>query len=150
MSIEDQIAALESMPTPALAARYEELYGKPPRCRHRRWLQKRIAHRIQEIKFGGLSVTARARLESLIAELDLPLGREDKPQHKRGDGAPTPGTTLVREWRGRQIRVRVMGRNDFEWNGQRFRSLTAVVRAATGMHASGPQWFGLVKARVRA
>ena len=84
-----------------------------------------------------------------MAELNLPFGREETQAQRRRDGAVTPGTTLVRTWRGRQIRVHVL-EDGFEWDGQRFGSLTAVAKAVTGSHVSGPAWFGLTKPRIRA
>ncbi|WP_159126428.1 DUF2924 domain-containing protein, partial [Klebsiella pneumoniae] len=40
-------------------------------------------------------------------------------------------------------RVLVRGPNDFEYQGQRFKSLTAIARHITGTPWSGPAFFGL-------
>ena len=138
LGIEEQIAELEHMSTPDLAARFEELHGKPPRCRYRRWLQKRIAWKMQEHAYGGLSRTAIARLESIVAELDLPFGREEKIQQTRENGALSPGTTLCRRWRDQDVRVQVLDGGAFECDGVRYQSLSAVANAVTGSHVSGP------------
>jgi hypothetical protein len=145
MSIESEIAALDGMSTAELARRYTELHGRRPRTRHRRWLQKRIGYRLQEIKFGGLSMTAKRRLDELIAELGLPFDREDKPRPRGRNGALTPGMTLTREYRGEQIHVEVLAGGEFEWRGERFKSLSAVARAVTGQHLSGPRFFAIAR-----
>ena len=72
----DEIRELRAMPVPELVARYEAAFGKPPRTKHREHLWRRIAWKIQEQRFGGLSSTAKGRLDELIAELDVPLARQ--------------------------------------------------------------------------
>ena len=55
---------------------------------------------------------------------------------------PLPGTVLTRQYRGRLIEVTVLP-NGFEWEGQVFKSLTAVAKAVTGSHWNGFLFFGL-------
>ncbi len=55
---------------------------------------------------------------------------------------PMPGAVLMRSYRGRAIEVRVLDEG-FEYDGQRFRSLTAVAKAVTGSHWNGYDFFGL-------
>ena len=53
-----------------------------------------------------------------------------------------PGARLVREWRGQSHTVIVL-EDGFEWQGKRWRSLSAIAREITGAHWSGPRFFGL-------
>jgi hypothetical protein len=53
-----------------------------------------------------------------------------------------PARCLHREYKGRQIRVLIVN-NGFEYEGQLFKSLTAVANAITGSHVNGFQFFGL-------
>ena len=53
-----------------------------------------------------------------------------------------PGSKLVREWRGRTHKVIVL-EDGFEWKGTRWRSLSVIARKITGVHWSGPRFFGL-------
>jgi hypothetical protein len=55
---------------------------------------------------------------------------------------PAPGTKLVREWGGEEYMVTVLA-DGFEWQGRRFKSLSAAVRAITGAHWNGWRFFGL-------
>ena len=51
---------------------------------------------------------------------------------------------LVRQWRGHTHTVLVT-ENGFEYDGQRYRSLTVIAERITGAHWSGPRFFGLTK-----
>ena len=54
-----------------------------------------------------------------------------------------PGATLLRDWGGRTWRVEVIADGSFEWDGRRWRSLSAIARAITGTSRNGPAFFGL-------
>jgi Protein of unknown function (DUF2924) len=152
-TISEEIAELRAMDVPSLVARYEAVFGRAPRVKHREWLWKRIAWKIQEKRFGGLSEVAKRRLDELIAEIDLPLGEATRTVTGRLASAakrcqPAVGTTITREWRGREICVRVL-ENGFEHDGVVYRSLSAVACAITQSHWNGRLFFGLSKERNR-
>ncbi len=149
-TITEEIQELRAMPVPDLVARYEAAFGKPPRVKHREWLWRRIAWKLQEQRFGGLSEVAKRRLDELIAELDLPLHGARVGRGQLGGrgrpGDPPIGTTLSRVWKGTEIRATAV-EGGWEYEGVVYRSLSAAVKAITGSHASGPAWFGLTKRR---
>jgi hypothetical protein len=66
-----EIAALSDLRLRDLSDRYEDLFGEPPRSRNRDYLKKRIAYRLQELAFGGLSDAAKRRIEELAATTPL-------------------------------------------------------------------------------
>ena len=135
------IAELREMDVPALVAEYEAVYGKPPRVKHRDWLWRKIAWKVQEARYGGLSSVAKRRLDELIAELDVPL--EAQPRKVvRKTGEPRIGTTVTREWKGSEIAATRV-ETGWEHDGVVYRSLSAVAKAVTGSHWSGPAFFGL-------
>lgn len=53
-----------------------------------------------------------------------------------------PGMTLQREYKGKTISVKVLDVG-FSYNGERFKSLTAVAQAITGKHWNGFHFFNL-------
>ena len=149
-SIPQEIAALRAMAVPELVERYEDVFGRPPRVKHRDWLWRRIAWKIQEQRFGGLSQVAKRRLDELIAEFELPLGQRTvngKVARPR-PGDPPLGTTLTRVWKGQNVRTTAVD-GGWEHDGVVHRSLSAVAKAVTGSHWNGRLFFGL-KSRRRA
>jgi hypothetical protein len=151
MDIPREIEKLRAMKVPGLVERYREVFDKEPRVKHKAWLWKRIAWKIQEQKYGGLSRAAQRRLEELIAEIDLPIkehqrsvtGAKLRPEKL---GEPMVGTILVRKWREQEIRVVVL-ENGYEWNDVVYRSLSAVAKAVTGSHWNGRLFFRLTERR---
>lgn len=144
-----QITELETMSRPELQARWRELLGtEPPAGYRRETLFRRLAYRVQELAFGGLSEATRARLREHLEPADgldadtSEVARLER--RRRRDGMPVAGTRLAREWRGRRHEVTVVP-GGFEFAGRRYRSLSAVARAITGAHWNGPAFFGLRK-----
>ena len=148
MNLRVVINTLQSLSTAELAAEYEGLFGRKPRCRSPVWMRKRIAYQAQVAAYGGLSGPARAELERVAAEVRLPdaatRGHVGGNKAKRSNGQPSPGTVLQREWRGQQIRVEVLP-DGFAWNGDSYGSLSAVAKAITGAKWNGRLFFGLTK-----
>ncbi len=57
---------------------------------------------------------------------------------------PSAGSFLRRWYKGREVIVRVL-ESDFEYESQRFRSLSAIAKQVTGDHWNGLLFFGLVR-----
>ena len=149
-AIED-IEALLAMSVGELVDLYESLWGRPPRSKNKDYLRKRIAWKREEARTGGLSKKAKARLEELIAELEIDWGQPKGAvtgtleRAKKAAATLSLGTTIRRQWRGRDIVVLVRDDGRFEHEGQVYASLTGLAKAATGQHISGPAFFGLKK-----
>ncbi len=144
-SIPQEIAALHAMAVPELVERYEAVFGKPPRVKHREHMWRRIAWKVQEQRFGGISEVAKRRLDELIAELDLPLSKERTVRGRlTRAGDPVLGTTLSRAWKGHEVHATAV-EGGWEHEGVVYRSLSAVAKAITGSHWSGPLFWGLSK-----
>jgi hypothetical protein len=78
------------------------------------------------------------RLEATRVQLE-DLANGDAPPRTT---SPKPGTTLLRKWNGTTHTVQVL-EDGFEYRGQRFPSLTKAAAAISGLHRSGPAFFGL-------
>lgn len=144
VNVPDQIAALQIATVPELAARYVDAFGHPPRSRNAAWLRKRLVHQLQVAAYGGLPRVAREALDKLMAEITIPNAAAATPPAP-ADAAPRPNSVLMREWRGQQVRVLVADDGQFEWDGRRFGSLSAVAFAITGARWNGKLFFGLVE-----
>jgi len=140
-----RIAKLQQMSTAQLRAQWRQVMGEEPRSHNRQWMFKRLAWAIQALEYGGLSERAKQRLEELLpfAEVWMPLGRKAFPRGPSTNGkALTTGTIIVRDYKGRSIAVTVL-EDGFEFDGKRYPSLTAIAKAVSGSHWSGPHFFGL-------
>jgi hypothetical protein len=134
-----QLAALKTMPTPKLKDKWRELFDSEPPGYNRRFLESRLAYRIQELAYGGLSKQTIARLEALGEQLD---GGKIEVRRKRGNDRPISGTRLIREYQGIEHCVTVRDA-DFEYQGRPYKSLSAVARAITGTRWNGLVFFGV-------
>ena len=73
-------------------------------------------------------------------------GRTNRQAPVNSKAILAPGTRLVREWDGVEHTVTVM-KDGFDWQGRKFKSLSAVARAITGTQWNGYRFFGLREAR---
>ena len=129
--VAEEIAELRTLAVPELVDRYQAVFGKPPRVKHRDWLWRRIAWKIQEQRFGGLSVAAKRRLDELVSQIDIPLAPR----------SPTLGASVARVWKGREVRATAVEGGGWEHEGVIYRSLSAIAKHVTGSHWSGPAFF---------
>ena len=58
------------------------------------------------------------------------------------DRLPPPGTSLTRRYKGQTLQIKVLPRG-FEFQGQDYKSLSAVAKAITGQHCNGYLFFRL-------
>ena len=99
-SVLRQVAELPRLTFDQIQARWRELYGNEPPSYNKAQLVKRLAYRVQELAYGGLSDTARTLLEAGDGpEADANVGQRRRRARKQH--LPVPGTRLVREWNGR-------------------------------------------------
>ena len=131
-----QIAALKTKSTPELREMWQELFDREAPVLGRRYLEDRIAFRLQELHYGGLSDRARRKLDALADHLDPKAARRRDPDRL------LPGTELRRQWQGVEHVVRVR-EHDFEYDGRPYRSLSAIAREIAGSRWNGWLFFGL-------
>jgi len=145
-----EIVKLKALPRAELEKKYAELFnGEKPATGNRIYLWRRIAYRLQELAYGGLSEPAQSRVNALIQEYDpvnnKALRPEPAPQPARKSGLrdrrlPIPGTVLVKEYNGTTIQVKALEKG-FEYNGKVYPTLSAVANAITGAHWNGYVFF---------
>ena len=112
---------------------------QPPASLSRDLLMRGITYKTQERALGGLSRSMLRKLET--GETKSATGDQRKATQPI---SLKPGTRIVREWHGVTHTVLVHA-DGVEWRGERYRSLTVVAREITGVHWSGPRFFGLRK-----
>jgi hypothetical protein len=124
--VQDGLAMLVSLDRPALAERWEEVFGSPAPvgCRSG-FLRSALGWHLQ-----AQALHPKRSWDRLL--------RLQRPPAE----TLTPGTRLVREWQGATHQVMVLP-SGFEYGGRPYRSLSAIARAITGTAWSGPAFFGL-------
>jgi hypothetical protein len=133
-----RLAALAGATTVDLKDQWRSLFGAEPPPYNRRFLESRLAYRIQELAYGGLRPDTVARLEALGEQID---GKNLTLRRIRRD-RPIAGTRLLREYQGVEHVVTVQ-QEGFEWQGRPYQSLSAIARAITGTRWNGWTFFGL-------
>jgi hypothetical protein len=137
--IDGHLVDLLNRSTQELRLAWRELHRTgPPQGLSRDLLIRALAHQLQERAAGGANRALRRRLQTLAGEF-AKKSRSFDPAL-----VPKVGATLVRQWRGHAHTVLVR-EDGFEYEGQRYRSLTVIAERITGAHWSGPRFFGLNK-----
>ncbi len=161
IDIPRELTAMKNMSAGDLRGKYAELYGEASRSGNRQWLFRRCAWRLQSLAEGGLSERARRRAKELardadirvIPPADLVRPAPDRPGHRRQPARkylranhdprlPMPGTRIPRPYKGHTCVVEVLS-NGFAYDGEFYRSLSAVAHAITGSHWNGYLFFGI-------
>lgn len=154
--IQSQIEVLRRMTVRELRTQYREVFGEESRSNHKQFLFRRIAWRLQADAEGGLSERARRRALEIANDADL---RIRAPKEFNFDAAgqrcvhgqitpdadprrPLPGTVLEREYKGQTIIVKV-AEDGYDYNGRRYRSLSAIAKDITGTKWNGYLFFHL-------
>ena len=152
-NIGHDLAALGRLSVTQLQARHAELFGEATTARHKTWLIRRLAWRLQALAEGDLSERARRRAAELARDADLRL---NPPQSKANTTTPPPedvripapvdrrlpppGTILARPYKGQLVQVQVLT-DGFAYAGSVYPSLSAVAKVITGTHTNGFLFF---------
>ena len=149
-----QIAALKNASIEELQCKHKELFnGQRATSDNKVYLIRRIAYRLQELEYDGLSQKAQNRLKELIGLYDPVNNKAIRPKvtvetqartktRGRDRRLPIPGTVITKEYRGKNIQVKVL-ENGFEYNGKIYKHLTAIAEEITGAHWNGYLFFNL-------
>src|ERR1700704_6321412 len=97
LSVLTQLAALKGASTRVLKAKWRELFETEPPAYNRRFLESRLAYRIQELAYGGLSRTTLERLRAMAKRYAT---RDAAERKVRPLERPIIGTKLIREYQG--------------------------------------------------
>lgn len=135
VELEQQLHALEHMGVDKLRAHWRAYFGEPPPVRAGDLLRRALAERLQEQAFGS-DTELRHRLRAIAGRVRT--GRKPQAPARRYK----TGTVLTKTWDNVNHRVEVVD-DGFLWDGERYRSLSAIARRITGVRWNGPRFFGL-------
>lgn len=141
-----EIIGLQDLPKDELQKRWRKLFGREPPDYGRRFMAERLAYRLQELRFGGLSAEARKQMDEILNEAGYDgLGEKQRGRVKRSPQTKPSliaGTRLAKQWRGQQHEVVILEKG-FEFEGRHYRSLSAIAKEITGSHWNGRAFFGV-------
>lgn len=160
-----ELAELETLSRDELSVRWQKQYGcSPPAGVRRDLLIRSATWHLQAKRLGGHSAETRRRLKAAIADVGMAMaGRRNKRPNEVVDEAAItsadevggtgispkpkrrevwPGARLIRDWNGKTYVVDVI-EGGYVFEAKVYSSLTAIAGKITGVHWSGPRFFGL-------
>ncbi len=144
-SVLRQITELRTLDHEGLRQLWRTLYGTDPPTYVRKFLIRRLSYKIQEIAYGGLSPETQRKMRTVLDTHGFDENgckvESKRERTRQAVDAPIAGTKFVRVWNGRRYEVTAIP-GGFEYDGKRYRSLTAVAKAITGTHWNGRVFFG--------
>lgn len=137
--VKRQLELLDLMNQAELREKFCDLFGFEPGQTNIVNLRRRLAYRIQELHFGGLSDNDKEILIR-IADGDPMANLQNKA---KGMISKLRGTRYQRVWKGKKYEVIVLGDGTFEYDGTVYQSLSAIAREITGTRWNGKLFFGV-------
>ena len=122
----NQLHSLSTLAMPEFWKLWDKHFKERPRYPHRKQLESRLAYRLQEIAGGGLSPKTRNLLEDIGERLSK------IKTSKRLTTTLLPGTVLIREFDGIDYHVTVAMDGRFEFDGYKYKSLSAIAKKSQG------------------
>lgn len=156
LNIHKEVATMQRLTVDELRSKYADVFHESTNARNKVWLMKRIAWRMQANAEGDLSARAKQRAFEIANDADIrtmppkpakiSIDAESRTVAKSTTVKPhaelLPGMKLQREYKGQRVSVLVIN-GGFEFQGERYKSLTAVAKAVTGKHWNGHHFFKL-------
>src|SRR5438045_2791609 len=140
-ALEAEIRRLADLDLAALRNRWKALFGNPaPLSLRRKFLARAVAYQMQVEAHGGLSNSTKRRLREIAEAV-----RRGNPDAAGAARQIRPGTQMIRQWRDETHIVTSISQV-FEWNGQTYKSLSAVAKEITGTNWNGYAFFGVKRA----
>lgn len=135
-SIDADVAVLASLDRAELAIRWTALTGSaPPKRSTAKLLALALAYEMQ--------LRSSKEAQKVERAISKALDRSPTASARRKDPRRlSPGARLLREWRGPTLAVDVVD-GGYVFEGERYASLSAIARKATGVARNGPAFFGL-------
>jgi hypothetical protein len=154
-----EVVRLAKMTVPELRTRHVEVFGGPAKSYHKEYLTRLIAWQLQADAEGGLPEETRQLALAIARDAPLRIRIESAAARGPNDAArtattrlscnhdsrlPMPGSLLMKQHKGETHVVKVLDAG-FEFNGQVYRSLSAIAQEITGTKWNGFLFFGIAK-----
>jgi hypothetical protein len=143
IDLDEEIANLPTLSKVELLTKWRERLKQPlPSHLNKPILVPLLAYRLQEQAYGGLKPAYKRRLRELAESFERNPNPNRAAKIVSSSARIKPGTRLIRQWDDQTHQVTV-AEEGFEYNGERYKSLSEIARLITGTRWSGPLFFGL-------
>ena len=132
-NVRNELLEIQQMTEAQLREKWVALYGKKPPNFSEPFLRRRLAYRVQELAYGGVTEPTLQK----IREVQVKSARK-KPSKVN----LRVGTIICRVWHRRRYDVTVMP-DGFEWDGQIYPTLSAIASKISGTNRNGLEFFGI-------
>ncbi len=145
---EGDILTIQKMQMGELAGKYASLFGIKASTNNRKFLERKIAYRMQELASGGISPVIQDKIQKMIEAYD-PINKvtakaKSNSTTQRDNRLPIPGSFISKVYKGKRIEVKVLEKG-FEYESVIYKNLSAVAQVITGAHWNGFIFFGFRK-----
>jgi len=130
---------VQGLPQKKLEFYWKIFYLTPPR--NKKSMLRPLWYAIQCARFN-LKLEAKhiTRLNRYANNPEKYIQKANKNKYNLSEG-----TEIIKFYKEKEYRVLVKGPDVFEYNGQIYKTLSAVAKEISGMHVGGPDFFGLRK-----
>ena len=135
LSIIKQIIALQSMNEDSLLSMWDKFFDYKPEVSSRQHMISKVAYKIQELAYGGVDPATEEKIREQAKKTSLKNKKKKKFQ-------PQVGTKIVKEYHDRTHEVLVV-EDGFAYEGEVFKSLSAIANKITGTKWNGLKFFGV-------
>ena len=131
-TVRRQLLELQTLDIPQLTEKWQALFQSEPPEYGIVFMRRRLAHRIQELMYGGVDEETMRRIGRVNTKIS------------RSNSGLRPGTQIKRVWNGAEYIITAI-ENGYEYDGRIFKTLSAVAKAITKANWNGNRFFGFKK-----
>ena len=135
MNVREELLELQDMKLAQLKQKWLALYGTEAPNFGIQFLRRRLAYRIQELAYGGVTEPTLKK----IREVKVPPTRGYRKKLNL-----RAGTIICRIWHRKRYDVTVL-QNGFEWEGKLYPTLSSIAKKISGTNRNGLEFFGIQK-----
>ncbi len=144
-----QLFNLANLSLNELRAKWYDIFKSDPPYHKRRLLIRELAYQIQSLYYTNIPSKNEIANLIKIAEKEI-IDKNDKVKYASGNRitiVPPIGTVIKKIYRNQEYFIKILEDNKIEYNGDIYKSLSAVAYKITGTKWNGKVFFGLVKDR---
>lgn len=107
-------------------------------------LVKELAYRLQAKEHGDLDKNTKVTIARRVKAYEDKLNGKTQVQAANAKKLTIEvGCKLIKEYKGQTIEVDVIGDKEFKYEGEVYKSLSAIAQEITGQHMSGPRFSSI-------